>query len=151
MKPYEYSLNLLSARAYTERALRRKLAQKEFDQADIDAALERLTSARLIDDEKFAEEFARQKLVNGGSSVRRVVQDLRRKGVSVELARAAVARVSENEPVDIAASVESQARKKLASMGGLDDDTKRRRLFAFLARRGFELDDIKRAVDLSFR
>jgi SOS response regulatory protein OraA/RecX len=47
--------------------------------------------------------------------------------------------------------VESQARKKLASMGGLDDDTKRRRLFAFLARRGFELDDIKRAVDLSFR
>jgi regulatory protein len=151
MKPYEYSLNLLSARAYTERGLRRKLEQKEFDPAEVDAAIERLTSARLIDDEKYAEEFARQKLVNGGSSVRRVVQDLRRKGVSVELARAAVARVSENEPVDIAASVESQARKKLASMGGLDDDTKRRRLFAFLARRGFELDDIKRAVDLSFR
>jgi regulatory protein len=151
MKPYEYSLNLLSARAYTERGLRRKLEQKEFDPAEVDAAIERLTSARLIDDEKYAEEFARQKLLNGGSSVRRVVQDLRRKGVSVELARAAVARVSENEPVDIAASVESQARKKLASMGGLDDDTKRRRLFAFLARRGFELDDIKRAVDLSFR
>ncbi len=149
MKAYEYSLNLLSARAYTERALRRKLTQKQFDAKEIDAALERLIGARLIDDEKFAEEFARQKLVNRGSSVRRVQQDLSRRGISREMARAAVDRVRESEVVDIGASIEAAAKKKLAAMSDLDDETKRRRLFGFLARRGFELEDIKRAIELS--
>ena len=151
MKAYEYSLNLLSARAYTERAIRRKLTQKLFHAKEIDAAVDRLVSARLIDDEKYAEEFARQKLVNRGSSVRRVHQDLSRRGISSEVARAAVDRVRDTEVVDIVASIEAVARKKLASMGDLDEETKRRRLFGFLARRGFELEDIKRAIGLTWR
>jgi SOS response regulatory protein OraA/RecX len=32
-------------------------------------------------------------------------------------------------------------------MGDVDDLTKRRRLFAFLARKGYEIDDVKRVVN----
>ena len=69
------------------------------------------------------------------------------KGISSELARTAMDVVIDEEQVDIEQSIESAARKKVASMGDLPRDVKRRRLFAFLARSGFEIADIKRAID----
>jgi len=146
-KAYEYALNLLAARAYTTRNLRRKLVGKEFEVEEVEAAMERLASSGLLDDEKYASEFARQRLVIGGSSVRRVEQDLARKGISRDVAKAAAAAVVDEEEVDTEGSLERAARKKLASLGALDLQVKRRRLFAFLARRGFELDDINRVID----
>jgi regulatory protein len=145
-KAYEYALNLLSARAYSTRNLRRKLVQKEFEVSDVDAVMHRLTESGLLDDARFAREYARQKLVVGGSSSRRVQQDLAKRGIPLELARESVAAVVDEECVDTFALCERAAVKKIKSMAGLDDDTKRRRLFGFLARRGHGLDDIKKAI-----
>ncbi|HZJ01569.1 MAG TPA: regulatory protein RecX, partial [Gemmatimonadaceae bacterium] len=61
--PYEYALNLLTARAYTTRDLTRKLTQKGFEKPAIDETIDRLAGNGLLNDEKFAEEFARQRLV----------------------------------------------------------------------------------------
>jgi regulatory protein len=144
---YAYALNLLSARAYTARNLRRKLVQKEFDLSDIEAVMERLVASRLIDDARFASEFARQKLTTGRSAVRRVKQDLMRRGVSAENIRAAIELVSEEETVDVIKSIDAAARKKLSSMGEIAPDVARRRLFGFLARRGFEIADIRSAIE----
>jgi len=44
--------------------------------------------------------------------------------------------------------IERVARKKLAQLGDLEPVVLRRRLFAFLARRGYDLDEIKRMVAL---
>jgi len=145
-KPYEYALNLLSARAYTTRNLRRKLVQKEFDPADIETAIERLVASKLIDDTRFASEFARQKLTLGGTSSRRVEQQLQQRGISREIAKEAVGSVVVEESIDTSASAERAARKKFKSLSGLDVETQRRRLFGFLSRRGFDVDDVKRAV-----
>ena len=144
---YEYALNLLSARAYTARNLRRKLVQKEFDADDVEAVMERLVASRLVDDARFASEFARQKLTIGGSSVRRVKQDLMRRGLSAENIRAAIEQVTDEESVDISKSIDAAARKKLSSIGDVEREVARRRLFGFLARRGFELADIRSAVE----
>jgi regulatory protein len=143
---YEYALNLLSARAYTVRNLRRKLVQKEFDTADVDSAIERLTASRLVDDERFAMEYARQKLVTGATSPRRVERELLKRGIASGIARSSVAAVIEEEGVDTSASAESVARKKMRSLDGLETDVQKKRLFGFLARRGFGLDEIRRAV-----
>jgi regulatory protein len=146
-RSYDYALNLLSARAYTTRNLRRKLLQKGFEADDIAAAIERLTAARLLDDAKFAEEFARQQLTVAGSSVRRIQQRLAFRGIAASEIKAAIERVLESEPVDIQNAINKAAQKKLSQMTGLDETVRRRRLFTFLARRGFELDDIKRAME----
>jgi regulatory protein len=143
---YEYALNLLSARAYTTRHLRRKLRQKEFGAGETEAAIGRLLSSGLLDDRKYAAEFARQRLVVRGASVRRVEQDLARKGIDRETAKAATAAVLEEESVDTLATIDRIARKKLASYGALDPRIKRRRLFGFLARQGYELDEIRKAT-----
>jgi regulatory protein len=75
-----------------------------------------------------------------------VKQDLMRRGVSAEIIRAAIEQVSEEETVDVIKSIDAAARKKLSSMGEVAPDVARRRLFAFLARRGFEISDIRSAV-----
>lgn len=143
---YEYALNLLSARAYSTRNLRRKLVGKEFDPDEVETTIARLLESGLIDDAKFGREFARQKLVVGGSSLRRVEQDLAKRGIPADLARQSVVAVVDEEGVDTLALCERAALKKLKSLAGLDEVTKKRRLFGFLARRGYELDDIKKVV-----
>ena len=143
---YNYALNLLGARPYSTSALRRKLIQKEYEPADADDAIGRLVDNGLLDDRKYAEQFARSKMVTSGASKRRVVQDLYRKGIKGELATTAIANVIEQEEIDPSVVIERVAKKKLAQLGDLDPIVIRRRLFAFLARRGYELEDIKGVV-----
>jgi regulatory protein len=143
---YNYALNLLGARPYSTSALRKKLIQKEYEPADADNAIGRLVDNGLLDDRKYAEQFARSKIVTMGASKRRVQQDLYRKGIKGELATNAIAAVIEDEEIDPAAVIERVAKKKLAQLGDLEPLVIRRRLFAFLARRGYELEDIKSVV-----
>jgi regulatory protein len=143
---YNYALNLLGARPYSTSALRKKLIQKEYEPADADDAIGRLVDNGLLDDRKYAEQFARSKIVTTGASKRRVQQDLYRKGIKGELATNAIANVIEQEEIDPAAVIERVAKKKLAQLGDLEPIVIRRRLFAFLARRGYELEDIKGIV-----
>jgi regulatory protein len=143
---YNYALNLLGARPYSTSALRKKLIQKEYEPADADDAIGRLVANGLLDDRKYAEQFARSKIVTTGASKRRVQQDLYRKGIRGELATNAIASVIEQEEIDPAAVIERVAQKKLAQLGDLEPIVIRRRLFAFLARRGYELEEIKAVV-----
>ncbi|HEY7897701.1 MAG: regulatory protein RecX [Gemmatimonadales bacterium] len=144
--PYNRALDLLSARPYTVRQLRRKLIQKEVPAEEAEAVIARLLGAGLLDDERYALAYARSKLVNQGASARRISQDLARKGVNAELSRQAIAQVVDEEEVDTKAVIERVARKKIASMGDLEPVVVRRRLFAFLARKGYELDEIRDVV-----
>jgi len=143
---YNYALNLLSARPYAVRALHRKLIQKEYPAADADDAIRRLVDNGLLNDAKFAEQYARSKIVSSGVSKRRLSQDLYRKGIKGDVATTAIANVIADEEIDTAAIVEKVARKKLAQLGDLEPLVLRRRLFGFLARRGYDVDEIKRVV-----
>lgn len=143
---YDYALNLLAQRAYTVRNLTRKLVQKGFEPEERTAAVERLLANGYLDDQKFALEFARQRLVAGGASARRVQQDLIKRGIGADVARSAANAVIEEEVLDFSDSVDRLARKKMASLGDLDPSVKRRRVFGFLARKGYDLDDINRTL-----
>ena len=143
---YDYALNLLSARPYATRALHRKLIQKQYSAADADDAIRRLVDNGLLNDAKYAEQYARSKMLSTGTSKRRVQQDLFRKGIKGDVATNAIANVLESEEIDPAVVIERVAQKKLAQLGALEPLVLRRRLFAFLARRGYDVDEIKRVV-----
>ena len=143
---YNYTLNLLSARPYAIKALHRKLLQKEYSAADADDAIRRLVDNGLLNDEKYAEQYARSKILSTGASKRRLTQDLYRKGIKGDVATSAIANVIADEEIDTAAIIEQVARKKLAQLGDLEPLVLRRRLFGFLARRGYDVDEIKRVV-----
>ena len=146
LSAYNYALNLLAARPYSTQTLRRKLIQKEYSAADADEAIRRLVDNGLLNDAKYAEQYARSKILTTGASKRRLQQELYRKGIKGELATTAIANVIEQEDIDPAAVVERVARKKLAQLGDLGPLVLRRRLFAFLARRGYDLEEIKAVV-----
>ena len=145
---YNYALNLLAARPYASRALHRKLIQKKYSAADADDVIRRLVDNGLLNDERFAEQYARSKMLSTGASKRRLTQDLYRKGIKGDIATSAIANVIDQDEIDPAAVIERVARKKLAQLGNLEPVVLRRRLFAFLARRGYDVDEIKRIVSL---
>ena len=145
---YNYALNLLAARPYASSALHRKLIQKKYSAADADDVIRRLIDNGLLNDERFAEQYARSKMLSTGASKRRLTQDLYRKGIKGDVATNAIANVIDQDEIDPAAVIERVARKKLAQLGNLEPVVLRRRLFAFLARRGYDVDEIKRVVSL---
>jgi regulatory protein len=96
----------------------------------------------LIDDADFARQLARSK-VSGGASRRRLHQELFKRGVARDVADAAVAEVLEEEDVDQVAIAERVARKRLPSLASADAQSRRRRLYSFLARRGHDSETIR--------
>jgi len=140
---YDRALNILAFRARSSSELARSLQRKGEEKPNVDWAIARLQEQGLLDDAAFARSFARAKVVGGKQSRRRVQQDLARKGVSRSMSDEAIETVFEEEAVDQRAIVEEAARKKLRSLAGLEPAVQRRRLYGFLARRGYELDDIR--------
>jgi regulatory protein len=148
---YEAALVLLGARAHSSEELRRKLMRKGHEKSEVAAALERLHDNGLVDDAKFAAEFARSKLTGQRpASVRRIRQELLRRGVEGDVASEALDSTVSEEGIDERTGLEVAARKKLLSMGSLERSVQRRRLFSYLARKGYDLDDINRLLAQTF-
>ena len=143
---YSRALDALSRRSRSAADLSRWLRNRKYEPDDIAEVVERLNGSGLLDDQKYAQAFARSRLLDRKLSRRRVLAELGRSGVARETALAAVDAVIEDEGVDEVASVESVAARKLRTMTSLDRNVARRRLMAFLARRGYDLDMVRSVV-----
>lgn len=138
---YDRAMMMLAARGRASGELKRLLVRKGEDPRVVAAVVERLTTAGFLDDESFARQFARSKST-AGTSRRRIEQELGRKGVARDVAATAVEETFAEEHVDEAQAIERAVEKKLRTLSKVDDLTRRRRLYSYLARRGFDADDI---------
>jgi regulatory protein len=143
---YERALDMLEARARAVTELRRLLIKKGEPPEDVDAAIERLRTTGLLDDANFARQLTRSKALGGGHSRRRIQQELAKRGVARDVSDEAIEEVFEEESIDEPTAIERVARKKMRLLGGLDPATQKRRLFGFLARRGYNSDAIARVL-----
>ena len=144
---YDRALNMLASRARSSVELARALVRKGAERPIVERAIARLLEQGLLDDTAFAQSFARAKVLGAHQSRRRVQQHLARKGVDRSVSDAAIAVVFEEEGVDQRGLVEAAARKKLRTLAGQEPVVRRRRLYGFLARRGYDGDDIRRAME----
>jgi len=143
---YDRALNMLAARGRASADLRRILIRKGEPVDRVAMAIERLERAGFVDDASFARQFTRSKAVGAGLSRRRVQQELAKRGVARDVSDEAIETVFVEEGVDEEASIERVARKKLRSLSSVDDATRKRRLYSFLARRGYDSDAISRVL-----
>ena len=143
---YDRALDLLAIRGRSVTELRRKLIQKGEDSAAVDETIAKLIDQKLLDDAEFARQFARAKVVGPGASRRRISAELARKGVSRSVADKAIDELGETEGIDLSAAINRVAEKKWKTLAKLGEDTARRRLYGFLARRGFNPDEIRAAM-----
>lgn len=145
-KARDAALNLLSFRARTATELRRRLLQKEFTPEVADACVAELVERGLVDDGSFAESFVRDRVRFRPRGRRRLVQELRAKGVDAETAHDAIAEVMEVEEVS-EVDLAREALGRWAPRPGEDRQRARRRLYGFLARRGFGAETIRTLME----
>ncbi len=156
LRTYDRALRMLAARGRSVRELRRRLLAAREPEAHVDAALERLQGMGLLDDAEYARQLARSQMVGRGYASRRLQQELARRGVARDVADRAIDTVLTEDAapgsygaesgVDLSTTIEKLARRKLRSLGSLDEDTRKRRLYAFLVRRGYDSDDIRTVI-----
>lgn len=146
LKTYDRAVGLLATRARASRELERLLVRKGEPAALAKAAVARLAAQGFLDDASFARQYARSKLAVGLSR-RRMQTELARRGVDRGIADAAIAQVVVDDEIDEAQACDRIAARKFRSLKDLPADVQRRRLYAFLARRGYEMDDVRAVVD----
>lgn len=142
-----YAVKLLSARAYSVKKLRDKLYNRGYHRDEIEEALGKLRAKNLIDDERYAEGFLRTRLETRPRGKTALVRDLLSRGVEMSTAKHAVDHaVGKEDELKLALDL---LKRKARQYESLDENTRRRRLVALLARRGFKPDTIYKALDLS--
>jgi regulatory protein len=142
---YRTVLRALEIRSYARGDLARRMLRKGHQRQAVEAALERAARFGLLDDEAFAQTYVQTRSARGRGPAR-LVRDLLSMGVERPLIDRAVAAVWSEES-DKRAMPLALAKKRAAQLGGLPRQTKRRRVVAYLARRGFTGRDITEIVD----
>lgn len=140
------ALRALARRAHARFDLRRRLLQKQHPPHAVDEALDRLSDVGLLDDARFAVDYAAAKARRGRGPAR-LVRDLQSQGVDRRIAEEAVRTSLAAEGVDPADAVRALAEKRARQLAGLPAPVRKRRLVAFLARRGFSGGDIREVVE----
>ena len=130
----EYLLRSLTASARSRAQLADGLAAREVPTETADRLLDRFTEVGLVDDPALAHAIVRARRQESGAARRRIVDELRRKGIPADVAAEALAQVSDDD--ERAAAIDLAARRA-RRLVGLDDEVARRRLVGFLARKGY--------------
>jgi regulatory protein len=141
---YRSVLAALGRRAFARRDLERRLVHRGHPREAIRAALDRAASAGLLDDHAFAVTYVQLKSARGRGPAR-LLRDLFAMGVERGVAEQAVGATWVADDAIVAAS-RALAEKRSAQLGELPVPVKRRRLLAYLARRGFTGREVRGIV-----
>ncbi len=101
-----------------------------------------LRAEGLVNDAEFARHYTRTRAAAKRLGPARLQADLRRLGVDEQVAAEAVRETLEREHIEPGQLLREAATRKLREMAGLDRAAQRRRLKAFLMRRGFPSGEI---------
>jgi regulatory protein len=115
-------------------------------ESDISWTLARLVSQGFVDDAAYARQVARARVISGGVSRRKVITVLRQKGVAADVASEAIQATLTEVDLDEYGAALALAQKRVRALGSLDPAKRRQRLYAFLARRGYESGVVRRVL-----
>jgi regulatory protein len=153
-RAYEYSqakrsaLRLLEVRPRTEGELRRALHGKGFGEAALAGVIQELKGKGAVDDRVFAHLWVREKLKKR-TGRRRILAELKAKMVDAATAQEELAAgYEDDEEIENARQV---ALKRAARLTLLPAETKRRRVYDYLVRRGFDADIAAEATRFALR
>jgi regulatory protein len=140
-RAYERALNFLSYRPRSEAEVRRNLHKKDIEDIVIQVVIQRLTQAGLLNDREFAQYWVENRLQFKPRGPRALRQELWQKGVPEAIIAGVLEKVDEETAARVVA--ERGARR----MTHLVPQDFRRKLSAYMARRGFSFAVIKPLVE----
>jgi regulatory protein len=141
---YEAAVRALMRRAYSVYEMKQLLGRRTEDDNLLRTVMDRLKRAKMIDDERFAKQFARQRTEIRRQGKFRIARDLRARGVPDRHIEAALAESAKE--TDESAIVRQRLERKLRSFRGEITENKIASMYRSLLRAGFSADIVRREL-----
>jgi regulatory protein len=146
---YEIAVRALMRRAHSVHEMKQKLGRRSDNKLLVQLVMARLKENGLIDDARYAKQFARQRTENRKQGKFRVARDLRARGIPDRHIESALQEVAQN--TDEAVVVRQRIERKLRSYRGPDtrkkiDEKKMASMYGSLLRAGFSADVVRREL-----
>ena len=142
-RAFNSALNRLDYRDHSEKEIRAKLLRKH-DADYVDEAVEKLIELDLVNDERYAENYARELFERKKFGKMRIKSELRAKGISPDIANAAVEELFEEEEPDNVQRIVDIIGKRYYNR--MNDEVGRKKVFSALQRMGYSFSDIREAM-----
>jgi len=139
----EQALRFLQYRPRTIAELTTKLRDKKYPGDEITAVITQLTKLGLVDDVRFAKNYAESRSTIYRRGRHRIALELLQKGLPKDLITLAVAAI---DPAEEVASAKSLMQSRERQWRILDPLTRKRRAIGLLQRRGFSATVIRRVI-----
>ena len=136
------AITLLSMRSRTEKEIVDSLRRNAYPEETIARVMQRLVEAGYINDTDYATQYTSSRLTRGVGS-RRIRMELRKKGVSADTIDDTITALDDEDILNSAIkTAEKAARGK-----NMSDRADRQKVLAALARRGYDYDIARTALD----
>ncbi len=138
------SIHQLARRGMSRWELEQVLEKREIEPDIARAELDRLESVGLLDDAALAVSLVYTQHSRKGLGRTAIEQELRRRHIAPELIESALAEIADEDELERATEL---ALKRVGQLSSYDDETAKRRLHGFLARKGYSSDVVRQALD----
>lgn len=139
---YALAVAYLGTKPRTRKAIAQYLTRKGLMEENVEYALNRLETERLVDDEQYARQFATSRLRSGLKGRLMIKQELQQRGVPKQAAAEALSELDRDSELSAAKRL---ADKKSRSLKG-ELKQRKMKLMSFLLRRGFPSDIVREAM-----
>lgn len=141
------TIRQLARRGMSRWELEQLLTKREIDPEVFAPELDRLEAMGVIDDASLAATLAFTQHSRKGLGRSAIELDLKRRHIAPELIEEALADIADEDELERATEL---AVKRIGQLSSYDDETTRRRLHGFLARKGYGSSVVRQAMDAAF-
>jgi regulatory protein len=141
---YDVAVRALMRRAHSVQEMKRKLERRSENKLLVQLVMARLKESGLIDDARYAKQFARQRTESRKQGKFRVARDLRARGIPDRQIAEALEETAKS--TDEGAMVRQRIERKLRSYRGEIDEKKMASIYGSLLRAGFSADVVRREL-----
>ena len=142
-RAFNSALNSLDYRDHSEKEIRAKLMRKHGAEY-VDEAVEKLIELDLINDRRYAENYARELFEHKKFGKIRIKSELIAKGIASDIASKTVNSLFEDEEPDNIQRIVDIIEKKYYNR--MNDEVGRKKVFSALQRMGYSFSDIREAM-----
>jgi len=136
----DIALHYIAYKMRTEQEVRKKLFEKEYTEYIIERVIHFLIEYHYIDDMNYCKSYIKQRLQCNPKGAYVLKMELKQRGIKQSIIDKAI----ENSDIDELNDAIKLLQKKCLYLDDIDEKNKKR-LFAFLQRRGYSYDIIKEA------
>jgi len=141
---YDVAVRALMRRAHSVHEMKKELERRSENNLLVQLVMARLKENGMIDDARYAKQFARQRTESRKQGKFRIARDLRGRGIPDRHIEAALDETAKT--TDEGAMVRQRIERKLRSYRGEIDEKKMASIYASLLRAGFSTDVVRREL-----